>query len=83
MLKDPPLKYRKYNSVPKAKYQLKVYKNVLYSFVTTSIPEEECILLLKEKAYLHRKHRKVWYNILKTQDGKTGIIHTDFVPPFD
>ena len=83
MLKDPPVKYYKYDTLSKAKYQLKVYKSILYSFVTTSIPEEDCINVLKERAYFHRKNRTVYYDVLKIQNGETTIIYKGIVPPFD
>ncbi len=74
------LKFQK--GYQQAKYEIWIYKDCVYSFVTTKIPEKECIKLLEEKleTYYAKTYRN--YYIYKKVNGKQQLIKTGINPNY-
>ena len=46
----------------------------MYSFVTTTREEKECIEILKEKSQMYRESYPRWFTAVKIQNGETDIL---------
>jgi len=58
----------------KVKYQLLKGRSSMYSFVTTSREEKECIEILKEKSQMYRESYPRWFTAVKIQNGETDTL---------
>lgn len=62
-----------FGTFPKAKYNLYINRKLIYFFVTTTKPEEDCIPILRKMAKEHMSKLK-YVKITKIIDGKETII---------
>lgn len=66
-----------FNRYKKAKYELRVDNNVIYSFVTTAKSEEECIEILREKAKCHFTCYSRGFKICKIVGKEKEVIYKE------
>lgn len=69
------------NKYPKSKYELIIGGKVMYSFVTTSRPPDECIELLKLKLDMYTSVNRRCYYIIRKANGVKCTIYKGSIEP--
>lgn len=65
---------KKANTFPKTKYELFVNSDTIYSFVTTSRDEDECLNLMIEKMDNAIYTNDVWYKVYSIREKKKKLL---------
>lgn len=66
---------------PKSKYELFIGGKVMYSFVTTSRPPDECIKIIKSKLDMYSSKIRRAYKIIRKTDGVSCVIYRGSIDP--
>lgn len=69
------------NRFPKAKYELYIANQFVYSFVTTSHPLEKCIDMLKEMAQTKAAPYRRSVKIFQIKDGERKVVYSGSLDP--